>query len=494
MNTRKASLLRQVLMAATLAVGFGILWCILSLWLGTTIYEAWSGKLPPWENVVVMSDGTPLIVTYSSDNLSLATYRDLNSQKHDPENPQEQLRPVSMPGVHEPPDFFSSQLGWDRRIKAFTDEREPTANWYFVHDGKPQGAGYFVGYERISNRLIGYIGLSGSRPRTPPTEEWIPVRAALMVNLTPWSSAPFYNLSRHGWQLKPNRWDVPPRLVHVPSGNQLRLADLNARTVSTVFEAPEPIESVGVPTLSSATNDHRTQEQPIQVRTRQKIYTLDQKHKIIRDFDIPAEEIGPQSPVSWYELGDGRAIAEFARPWPSGNFQDRYHRIVYRIAANGSVQERFELTLNSGNRAQSEQTGMTFFALGIPSPAMVLGIEPVAMMMSAAKPSYPQAVNMVIRNSWPAIVAVLAASSVLAWLAWRRGHEFGLDRRDRVAWAVFMLLAGIPGYAGFLLARRWPVREPCPICHANVPRDRDACAECGTPFPEPALRGIEIFA
>ena len=25
------------------------------------------------------------------------------------------------------------------------NEREPTVNWFFVHDGKPDGAGYFVG-------------------------------------------------------------------------------------------------------------------------------------------------------------------------------------------------------------------------------------------------------------------------------------------------------------------------------------------------------------
>ena len=30
----------------------------------------------------------------------------------------------------------------------FVNEQEPTVNWFFVHDGKPDGAGYFVAYER----------------------------------------------------------------------------------------------------------------------------------------------------------------------------------------------------------------------------------------------------------------------------------------------------------------------------------------------------------
>jgi len=481
-------------MAATLAVGFGTVWCFLAIWLGTSVYDAWlGGEKPPLEYVVFMPDGTPLILTLPQDNLSLATYRDLNGNTHDPLKPQEQLQSVSMPGEHEQPPFFESRLNWDRRIKAFMDEREPAANWYFVHDGKPQGAGYFVGYERISNRLIGYIGLSGFHPRIPSTDDWIPVRAALMVYTMHWSSVPSWYSGDNRVQVRPYRWDVPPRLVHVPSGNQLRLVDLNARTVATVFEAPEPIESVGVPILSSASGDYRAKQQPIQVRTKHKIYTIDQNHHVTRQFTIPPE-IDPRCAVSWYELGDGRAIAEFFRPSTPRNSLNLNHRSVYRIAADGLIQERYELSLQSRVRAQNEQAAMNWFALGCPAPGILLTTGPFLMMESDPKLSFPTVVGVMLRKSWPVIVALLAVSSALAWLAWRRGGGFGLDRRDRIVWAVFVLLTGVPGYAGFLLAHRWPAREPCPNCRANVPRDREACAECGTLFPEPALKGIEIFA
>ena len=56
------------------------------------------------------------------------------------------------------------------------NEREPTVNWFFVHDGKPDGAGYFVGYERTSNRRVGFIGMSGFRTGPVPAADWIPVR------------------------------------------------------------------------------------------------------------------------------------------------------------------------------------------------------------------------------------------------------------------------------------------------------------------------------
>lgn len=495
MTTRKDPLPRQLLMAATLAVGFGTVWCILALWLGAAVYEACSGKLPPWENLVIMSDGTPLIVTHPRDNLSLATYRDLNGEKHDPVNPQEYLQSVAMSGEHEPPSFFTPRLDWDHRIKVFMDEREPAANWYFVHDGKPQGSGYFVGYERISNRLIGYVGLSGFRPRLPTTVEWIPVRAGVMKPAMQWSSAPLWILGIYGRQFPPSRWDVPPRLVHVPSGNQLRLVDLNARTVSTVFEAPEPIESVGVPIVASYAGRKSTIEQPIHVRTERKVYALNHKYAVIRGFDIPGE-IDPRSAVSWYDVDRGGAIAAFFPPRSERELatESGQKQIVYRIADNGSIRDRFEVALQNGSRPTSEQANAFQLALGLPAPALLLAVEPLMLMAAEPRHSYGEAADIVLKITWPSIAAVSALASVLAAIAWRRSRGFGFSRRAQTAWVVFVLLLGVPGYVGFLLARRWPVRLPCPRCHSVVPRDRDACAECGTLFSEPAFKGIEIFA
>ncbi len=103
------------------------------------------------------------------------------------------------------------------------NEREPTVNWFFVHDGKPEGAGYFVGYERMSNRRVGFIGLSGFRSDPVPADEWIPVRGALIMDYSHWSSAPRWIYSGRVQVPRVDQSDLPPRLVYVPSGNRLRL-------------------------------------------------------------------------------------------------------------------------------------------------------------------------------------------------------------------------------------------------------------------------------
>jgi hypothetical protein len=226
---------------------------------------------------------------------------------------------------------------------------------------------------------------------------------------------------------------------------------------------------------------------------KKEIYALDRRHNVFRVFTIPTQ-VDHQSPVYWYEIGDGRAIAEFLEPWSAGEPQNITKRMVYRIADDGSIQDRFELSLRSGTRAQNEQANSFLFALGFPVPAIVLAIQPLGLIEADPMQSYPTAVGAVLKRFWPSIVAVLALSSILAMIASRRGRAFGFSQREQVAWAVFVLLLGFPAYLGILLYRRWPIREPCPACHALAARDRAACAACGIRFPDPGLKGIEIFA
>jgi hypothetical protein len=488
MIARKFALLRQLAWAATLATGFATLWSALVLWLATSIQEASQGgrrHWPPREDVVVKSDGTPLIQTTSAENYSVSTYRDLAGRAHAAPERSDLAPAVYLTGQRPTPGFFSWRPGWAQRLKVFMDEREPTANWFFVHDGKMEGAGYFVGYERETNRRLGFIGLSGFRANPVPSDEWIPVRGALIMGISNWSSAPLsiYFSGERGFQ--PDRGDLPPRLVYVPSGNHLREVDLSAHTVTTVFETPEPIESPGIPALSSWSVGHRMSEQPILVRTRQHIYALDRKHSVIRLFTIPAES-DRGSLALWYEIGNGEAIADF--------FSDPSRHTVYRIANDGSIKDRFELTLQTGVPATNNQTRAFLTALALPAPAILLAVDLAFVTEVDQEQSYPAAITALLKDSGPTLISIFALSSILAIMSWRWTRSFGLSRREQMTWVVFVLLFGLPACVGFLVNRRWPIRELCPNCHARSPRDRVACAECGTRFPDPALKGIEIFA
>ncbi len=495
MIARKFSLLRQLAWGATLATGFGTLWFILMLWLGTSIQLAWQGEnRAVFERLEVRSDGTLLIQSNPQDNLSQETYRDLKGVVQEAPDRNDLLHAVNLFGDQETkkPGYFSRQASWAERLTAFANDREPTVNWFFVHDGKPNGAGYFVAYERTSNRRVGFIGMSGFRPGPVPAADWIPVQGE------PKNSAPISIYSRQSWVLRPAAGDVPRHLVYLPSGSQLRQADLAARTVTTVFEAPEPIESIGIPTIAYWSTGRSTTEQPILVRTIRQIHELDQQHHVKKVFSLPAD-LDRRSAVEWYALASGQAIAVVGPLWTRQPDQpdNVLRRLAYRIKGDGAIEDQLVVDLQSGASAADKATRVTqalLVVLGLPAPAIVFAIGVLRVITDDQPRSYLAAVTALLKDTWPSVIAVLALSIVLAILVQRRSRGFGLARREQIAWSVFVLLFGLPAYVGYRLVRRWPIRQPCPNCHAHVPRDRVACAECGMRFPDPSLKGTEIFA
>ena len=436
---------------------------------------------------MVRSDGTILIQSIPPSNLSEASYRDLSGQEQEAPDRNDQLPAVYMSWVPGKTAFLRSELGWESRLMTFANEREPTANWFFIHDEKPDGAGYFVAYERKSNRRIGFIGMSGFRTDPVPRADWIPAAGELD------SSSPVSIHSGRGWVVKPDRWDVPPRWVYVSSANVLRKVDLDAGTVRTILETREPIVAPGVPRIASWSTGNATKEKHIFVGTAQQIHELDQQDRVVRVFTIPTE-VDPGSSVQWYVMDSGQAIAVFGPP-PSIRQTDKVSKeLVYRFANDGAIEDHFELSLQTGSTALSKQAQAFLLILGVPAPAVVVVVTLLLALVTDQIEGFPAVLTALLKDSVPSLIAVLALSLILAGMAWRRSRAFGLSRQGQIAWAVFVLLFGLPAYVGFLLYRRWPIRQPCPNCQTQVPRDRVACAECGTRFPEPALKGIEIFA
>ncbi len=471
MITRRYSFLRQLAWAVTLAAGFGTAWFMITLFIGTSTQQPWRGG----ETLVVRSDGTLLIQSYELNNLLQLNIRDLEGRKQDAPGINGRIAPVYMSGELPGTGYFSQRPGWDEKLFSFVNEQEPNVNWFFVRDDTSVGAGYFVAYDRTNSQRLGFLGLSGFRDDPVPKSEWIPAQGEIN------SSVPQTIYSGHSQSYSTVRWDVPPRWVYVPSGTVLRKVDLAARTVTTILETPEPIVSVGVPTLASWSVAHPTKEQPILARTMHQIQVLDQSGHLIKTFSIPSE-VDPRSSVEWYAMEKGDVIAVF------------HNDLVYRIGGDGAVQNHFKIELQAGSSGLDQQTQASVLTLGVPSPAVLLGIGLLVDLQANPTRTVYTRVQSLLKEFWPIFTAVEMLSLILAVMAWRRSRAFGFPRNEQITWAAFVLLFGLPAYAGFRLYRRWPTRLPCPDCHVRVPRDRGACVECGKRFPDPGLKGIEIFA
>jgi hypothetical protein len=217
---------------------------------------------------------------------------------------------------------------------------------------------------------------------------------------------------------------------------------------------------------------------------------LDQQHHVKKVFSLPAN-LDQRSSVEWYAIKGGRAIAVVGPLWSTG--QPR--KLAYRMTRDGAIEEQLAVDLRNVPSAPDNPILVFQMPLEVPVPAIIAAIGLVRVIANVQQQSDPAAVTaFLMKVAGPSLIAVLALSIVLAILVQRRSRGFGLARREQIAWSVFVLLFGLPAYVGWRIYRRWPIRLPCPNCQALVPRDRVACAECGMRFPDPSLKGTEIFA
>ncbi len=490
MKPKRSHFFRELLCAATLSLGFGTLWLLLAFLLGGFALEAWRGpdvKWPDREELAIKRDGTPLIKSSPRGNPSHETYRSLDG--HPQAKHGELLDGVYLTGAWLPNSWFS-ELEWQSRLKPFVDT---SVIWYFRHDGALEGLGYFAGYDRPTNRLLGFIGVSGFRSNRPPPSEQFPVQLDLMYSVPFWSPSQYRLLQGRLAEFDSVNSPIPSSSVYVPCGDRFLLVDLSTRTVRTALETDEPIESFGFCRKTSGRPEASARKPALVVRTTQKILELNRDHGVIRSFTIPTRS-RTAILAFWYPLDDGQALAQFLEPRRTEGEENITPVNLYRIGPDGTLRSESELPLQSGMLIWSKQPESTLLFPAFPAPALFPVAEWFFVSLINQPSSFGAAVRTILATSWPSFLAVTILALVLAAGAWRRSRAFGLPRSHQAAWAIFVFLFGILGYLGFRLHRRWPPRAECRHCHARARRDREACSWCNTAFPPPPPKGIEIFA
>jgi hypothetical protein len=173
--------------------------------------------------------------------------------------------------------------------------------------------------------------------------------------------------------------------------------------------------------------------------------------------------------------------------WPS-------QREIYWINANDSVTRHERLDFDQPTIDNARQ--LWLMSGVVPSP-VVAGLGVFVLLPADARSrdenlDYPAALAQSLAEGWPPLVTVCLFSTVLAVLVYRRHRRY--SETGGLAWAVFIVVLGVPGLIGYWLHRRWPVSERCSKCGALVPRDRENCLRCAAGFPAPELTGLEVFA
>jgi hypothetical protein len=227
----------------------------------------------------------------------------------------------------------------------------------------------------------------------------------------------------------------------------------------------------------------------VAIRTEDQILLYDPTSGAQWEFQLPDNFPNESLTIHWLKP-ESLLLQHSAGQWSGGNIE----KLTW-ITPSGTI-EREELAELQGYLPLPERHRFWGLCAMMPEPigwlGAIFGVEPFWRLQYYKAGNYSEALRQTVELCWPMIVVVLLVSLVAAWFATRLHRRY---RRPRMGvWAAFVFLLGVPGLIAYWLEHRAAALEQCRECDAIVPRDRDACANCATPFPAPPLVGTEIFA
>jgi hypothetical protein len=483
-------LARPLMLGGLLATGFAVVWCVFGMWAVEVGAYVGGYEPPPAERLQLLEDGTPVVEVEDRVATHSRRYHDLDGHpvpKPDSDHTG-RLNAVQLPAALR----TETDGTWEQRIRSFADGGSPAAFWYFLSDGRPDGTGYFAGYDSQSRSLVGHIGTAGFRDGPLPESERFPFsgpasgrgsRLVCTERCVNPAEHPDPNDAGQAARGSLSTWDV----YLVGTDGTVWHIDLHERTVHVALSEPG-VRSAGA-SLGQHDPVHGTPHY-LAVRTEDSVRVLDERGRELRRYLVP--EPLRRLDFGFAEASTGDAVMTWASPFDSLATTDE--RRIFWVAPDGTYRDRAVVLACHASMGLFQTLG----GLVLPSPVPLAGVTAygrgTALLESGRSATPAEALTRALEEFRPALLLSLAVAAGLAWLCHRRQVRYQVTGPARTVWPLFVLALGLPGWIAFRFGHSWPVLEPCPACHTAVPRDRQECARCAADFPTPELKGTEVFA
>lgn len=425
-------------------------------------------------------EGTPLIGWRSRSDRRLR-YRTLDGDQTEARGQFQTSRLRGPEGVK----LLDVPVEWSQRILAASDHEIAPEYWYLIHDGRPDGHARLEGFDGVTRQRIGYIGRHGFRDAPPTPDDGFPIDwPAFQAS----GQSTFWGVfgrrpSLSDWRPRPEI--IPPWIGYLVTDGKLVEIDVREHRVRTLLEDPSIVSASVVSYLSTdATVSESGIRRFVAVRSADRLWIVDPHTN--QSYDLPIPDSWADLPHVGIALIDDQVVLT-NESWP----QTDPVMLVW-LSQDGRVLQERSVSLRSD---VFPKLGIWAQAAAVPLPiAVALNIfmgDPLNEQEKVVKGAHVQALT----ASWhrwrgPFVAVSLLSIALAVWCVWRHKRY---AQPGAWAWFVFVLLLGMPGLIGYLLHRRWPVRETCPACGRRAVVDRETCQHCSAPFPSPPLKGIEVF-
>jgi hypothetical protein len=476
--------------ALIVAVGLQVAWGVFLAYTSAMVYSMWLTGNQYYETLGITKDGTPVISSRSYTNYLDWSYRTLDGKPLPVQKDEDFITPAMLAEPLKPPRFYEYPIAWGSRVDGISMEQPIKAAWYIVRDGRPDGRCYLAAYDEKSKLCIGYIGRKGFRRTLPPEDE----RFAIGRSTLTWGTGAVATLSTlqpggfgssYGPSFAATNQRIPEWLLFLIDGDKLMEIDLRERSVRPIFESKGLVSvTMLLEQKAAAAEDEIRQVPRVAARTRDRIVVLDPPTGVLREYALP--EQAREKSLQIYPLLDDQLVIQWA--------DNYYAPYLMWLKTDGSLAREEKVTIAGYRGSGTDAAWVAVAAAPLPIgwTSGVFLFDPIAKLNRRTASTYAQAVSSNMEAIWVALVGVLVIGALLAAWTYRLQRKYHWPATG--LWCAFVFLLGGPGFLAYWFEHRRPKLEACRDCAQIVPRDRDACAVCRTPFPAPPLLGTEIFA
>lgn len=352
---------------------------------------------------------------------------------------------------------------------------DPRVSWYGVRPSTQVNGAYCVGYDKTTKELVGYISQNGFHRELPPREQWFPTNGDLSM----WISGASIGRTAAGVRVNTYTRSLPGEIVFLASSDRIWEIVLLSRVARPFFEAPNIVSISAAPDGKS---------QGLFVRTASEVIAIDLNGRRRTTWKIP-QELQHEN-LQWYELADGNALVQTLRQRTND-----IHVRFYWVSRDGAIAKTERLDAHLGLPG-GPRVDHLIWAAATPAPLtssfVSLFTVPLNAVGQGDQQDLPAAMAHSLSDAWPALSVVYLLAALLACMTYRRQVRYALPAAG--LWAAFVFVLGLPGWLAYRWHRDWPVLKECGECHRAAPRDREACAACGSLFAAPPPLGTEVFA
>lgn len=488
---------RLAIVAFTLAVGLGTVWGFGSGALYTLVDSLVGDTSVDYEDIVVDTTGTPYIQTRIRGNWNHKIFRTLDGKEVGLAEASTDTPSLLAP-PYQAPRLFEYPIRWSERVAGINLAEKPPVSWLVLRDASRPGKAVFIGYDLTSNQRIGYVGRGGFRTTLPPVGEQFDMgshtlasgsnRLATSGGITYGEIGSIYGSTRYRDERSLQPWQI-----FVCDGDLVREVNLRTRQVRVVKEFPDLVGITVIGTNSmqlTGEQEFQPPEPRLLVRTQDQLVVYNTFDDVAQSFPIPLELRDKGFSVN--TVNDGRLLLHVSRgKWERGKVSE-----LFTINTAGEIVEQQTVRLVWGSNSQDSPFFALIPAAIVPTLFGWLGgiflVAPLIQMQEWQVADFAEGIHIAWDKAGLGLLVVLALSLILTANTYRWQKKF--SRSNTALWTTFVFLTTLPGFfAYWIMHRREPMGE-CAQCGTNVPQDRDVCARCAAPLPEPKLLGTEIFA